>query len=173
MRWIFMGLISFLLGCSYGYPETATPVKGFELERYLGKWYEIARLDHSFERGLTRVTAEYAMRDDGGVKVTNRGFDPEKNEWNQAVGKAYFVGDAGTGHLKVSFFGPFYGSYVVFELEKEGYAYAFVASSSTSYLWFLSRTPTVSDELKERFVAEAKRRGFDTSELIFVDQKQP
>ena len=95
-------------------PERVTPVESFELNRYLGKWYEIARLDHSFERGLERVTAEYSLRDDGGISVVNRGYSIEDDEWKVAEGKAYFVNDKNLGYLKVSFFGPFYGSYVVF-----------------------------------------------------------
>ena len=113
-------LALFLAACT-GMPEGVQPVSDFELDRYLGKWYEIARLDHSFERGLTQVTAEYSLRDDGGVRVVNRGFSADKGEWNEAEGKAYFVESPDLGYLKVSFFGPFYGSYVVFELDKEAY----------------------------------------------------
>ena len=165
-----LGIVFLLLvGCT-GMPDSVTPVNEFNLTRYLGTWYEIARLDHSFERGLEQVTAEYSMREDGGVRVKNRGFSTEKNEWTDAEGKAYFVGDSDKGYLKVSFFGPFYGSYIVFELD-EDYQYAFVSGPDTSYLWFLSRTPTVDEGLMARFVAEAKERGFDTDELIFVEQK--
>lgn len=156
-------------GCT-GLPEGVDPVQGFELDRYLGKWYEIARLDHSFERGLDKVTAEYSLRDDGGVKVINRGYSRTKAKWNEAEGKAYFVRDTGEGYLKVSFFGPFYGSYVVFEVDEENYSYAFVAGPDKSYLWFLSRTPTVSDELMRKFIDKAGGLGFETDELIMVDQ---
>jgi len=152
-------------------PESVTPVKEFELERYLGKWYEIARLDHSFERGMDHVTAEYSLRDDGGVRVKNRGFSSEKNRWNEAEGKAFFVSEKNDGYLKVSFFGPFYGSYVIFELDKTDYQYAFVSGSNTSYLWFLSRTPTVDKELMSQFIEKAKRLGFDTDKLIYVKHK--
>ena len=165
-----LALCAVLLGCSYGTPAKVKPVTGFERSQYLGTWYEIARLDHSFERGLEQVTANYALRDDGGVKVTNRGFDTRKKAWKEAVGKAYFVGQPDTGHLKVSFFGPFYGSYVVFELG-EGYDYAFVSGSNTGYLWLLARTPTISEALKTRFIKEAEKRGFDPQALIFVKQR--
>jgi apolipoprotein D and lipocalin family protein len=158
-----------LSGC-LGKPEGVEPVSGFQLDRYLGKWYEIARLDHSFERGLERVSAEYSMRDDGGVRVINRGYSVENHEWQEAEGKAYFVGDDQTGHLKVSFFGPFYGSYVIFDLDKEDYQNAFIAGNNTSYLWFLSRTPTVSDALKNRFIEQSKALGFDIDALIWVEQ---
>jgi len=159
-----------LTGC-LGMPEGVTPVKDFELNRYLGKWYEIARLDHSFERGLENVTAEYAMRKDGGVSVLNRGYSPEKNKWKEARGKAYFVKNTNEGYLKVSFFGPFYGSYVVFELDKKDYQYAFISGPDTSYLWLLARTPTLPQEVVDRFKQRSKELGFDTSKLIFVKQQ--
>ena len=158
-------------GCT-SLPDGIDPVGGFELDRYLGKWYEIARLDHSFERGLDKVTAEYSIREDGGVKVVNRGYSSKEAKWDEAEGKAYFVRNSDEGYLKVSFFGPFYGSYVIFELDKDNYSYAMVCGPSRSYLWFLSRTPTVSDELARRFVEKAGELGFDTSELIMVDQTQ-
>ena len=145
------------------------PVDGFDINSYLGRWYEIARLDHSFERGLDNVTAEYAMRDDGGLKVVNRGYSRDKSEWKEAEGKAYFVGAEDKGHLKVSFFGPFYGSYVVFELDTANYQYAFVAGYNKSYLWLLARTPQVGDDVIERFKNRARELGFAADELIFVE----
>jgi len=156
-------------GC-VGLPMNIKPVNDFELDRYLGHWYEIARLDHSFEKGLSRVSAEYTMRPDGGVKVVNSGFFSANGEWNDAEGKAYFVDDENTGHLKVSFFGPFYGSYIIFELDHENYQYAFVTSSNKSYLWFLSRTPVVDKQLKDHFIQQIKYLGFDADQLIFVNQ---
>ena len=152
-----------------GTPKGVNPVKEFDLNRYLGKWYEIARLDHSFEKGLDRVTAEYSLRDDGGVKVLNRGFLTTKNKWKDAEGKAYFVRNEDEGYLKVSFFGPFYGSYVIFELDKEKYQYAFVTSSNKSYLWLLSRKPTISKELEKRFLKLSNELEFDIDNLIFVE----
>jgi apolipoprotein D and lipocalin family protein len=165
----FAFILVFLTGC-LGTPEGVRPVGQFELNRYLGKWYEIARLDHSFERGLENVTAEYSLRDDGGVRVINRGFSAKDKEWKQAEGKAYFIRDPNEGYLKVSFFGPFYGSYVVFDLDRENYQYAFVSGPDTSYLWLLSRTPVVSKKLMERFVQRANSLGFDTDKLIYVKQ---
>ena len=158
-----------LAGC-LGMPEGVEPVTGFELDRYLGRWYEIARLDHSFERGLEQVTAEYSLMDDGGVKVVNRGYSPEKDEWQEAEGKAYFVEDEDLGYLKVSFFGSFYGSYVIFELEESGYQYAFISGPDRSYLWLLARTPEVSGEVLERFMERSEALGFDLSELVMVRQ---
>lgn len=159
-----------LLASCTGMPKQVAPVDQFELQRYLGTWYEIARLDHSFERGLTQVSAEYSLRSDGGVKVINRGYSEEKGAWQQAEGKAYFVESSDQGYLKVSFFGPFYGAYVVFELDKAHYQYAFISGPNHNYLWLLSRTPTLSTDIRERFIQAAKARGFNTNELIFVDQ---
>jgi apolipoprotein D and lipocalin family protein len=166
---LLLALPALLAGCM-GMPEGVRPVEGFELGRYLGKWYEIARLDHSFERGLTRVTAEYSLREDGGVRVVNRGYSAQKQEWDEAVGKAYFVEGEDLGYLKVSFFGPFYGAYVVFGLDSEAYQYAFVSGSDTTYLWLLARTPTVSGEVLRQFTERAAALGFDTDALIFVEQ---
>lgn len=152
-------------------PDSVKPVANFELDNYLGKWYEIARLDHSFERGLTQVTAEYNLKSDGGVLVLNRGFSQADNEWQEAEGKAYFVNSNSEGYLKVSFFGPFYGSYVVFELDEKDYQYAFISGPNTDYLWLLARTPSVEPEVIEKFIDMSQERGFDTSSIIFVDHK--
>ncbi|UCD67963.1 MAG: lipocalin family protein [Betaproteobacteria bacterium] len=160
-----------LLTACTGIPSGVEPVQEFELNKYLGKWYEIARLDHRFERGLDKITAEYTLRDDGGVRVINKGYKTNAGEWNEIEGKAYFVGPENEGHLKVSFFGPLYSSYVVFELDKEDYQYAFVSGNNTSYLWLLSRTPEVSDQLLARFKTRAKELGFDTDALIYVRQE--
>ena len=171
-RWliIFVGLY-LLPGCT-GVPDGVKPVKGFQLERYLGRWYEIARLDHSFERGMSSVSATYSMRKDGGVRVLNRGFKNDLKQWSEAEGKAYFVEGSDTGHLKVSFFGPFYGSYVIFELDSQNYEYAFVSGMNTDYLWLLSRTPQVSDELLDVFKTTAESYGFNIENLIMVQQPE-
>ena len=171
MKKLLLGVASLFLSGCLGMPESVTPVKEFELDRYLGKWYEIARLDHPFERGLEQVTAEYSLREGGGVLVKNRGFSMEKNKWSETEGKAFFVGKSSEGYLKVSFFGPFYGSYVVFELDKDNYQYAFVSGPNTSYLWLLSRTPTVEADLLSQFIEKAKNLGFETDKLIYVKQK--
>jgi apolipoprotein D and lipocalin family protein len=157
-----------LVGCM-GMPETVTPVQNFELDQFLGKWYEVARLDHSFERGLSEVTAEYSLKDDGSVKVLNRGYKREDNKWKSAIGKAGFAESADQGYLKVSFFGPFYSSYVVFDLDAD-YQHAFVSGANTNYLWLLSRTPEISPALKQQFLSMAKARGFDTNAVIWVEQ---
>lgn len=162
-----MILVLFLAGC-VGIPENVKPIENFKLDKYLGKWYEIARLDHSFERGLNRVTADYSLRDDGGVRVLNRGYSQKENAWKEAEGKAYFVKGSDQGHLKVSFFGPFYGSYIVFELDHENYQYALVCGPKKSYLWILARSPEMKQDRKDSLIAKAAQSGFDTSKLIFV-----
>jgi len=169
MRKLSIILVLFLSGC-VGIPTNVKPIDNFKLEKYLGKWYEIARLDHSFERGLTRVTAEYSLRDDGGVRVLNRGFSAKENRWKEAEGKAYFVRGSDEGYLKVSFFGPFYGSYIVFGLDHENYQYSLVCGPDNSYLWILARAPELDQEIKNRLLEKAGASGFDISKLIFVNQ---
>ena len=161
-------LILALLSSCTGAPEGVSVVTGFELDRYLGAWYEIARLDHRFERGLSAVTANYSLRDDGGVHVVNRGFSDESGEWDEAIGKAYFVGDSDVGQLKVSFFGPFYGGYNIIELDKSGYRYSLVAGPDRDYLWILSRTPQMDPDILRSLVNKARELGFATDELLFV-----
>ncbi|MEX1200186.1 MAG: lipocalin family protein [Methylophaga sp.] len=159
----------FLTACTSA-PQGIIAVENFDVERYTGKWYEIARLDHGFERGLTQVTAEYSLRDDGGINVINRGYDTEDDAWQTAEGKAYFVEDADTGHLKVSFFGPFYGAYVIFELDQAAYQYAYIVGPNRDYLWLLARQPSLSNAQKQDFVASAQAYGFATEQLIWLDE---
>ncbi len=155
-----------LSGCT-GMPEGVEPVTDFDKSRYLGTWHEIARLDHSFERGLVDVTAEYSLRDDGAVRVINSGTDSETGEYKVAEGHAKFVGDEGTAHLKVSFFGPFYGSYIVFELDPD-YRYAFVAGYNTDYLWLLARDTDISDDTRQSFTDRAQALGFAVDDLVWL-----
>jgi len=161
-------LLLLLLSSCTSVPEGITPVNGFEINNYLGKWYEIARFDHSFERGMSNVTATYTLREDGGIDVINKGFIDAKGEWKSADGKAYFVGDEKTGHLKVSFFGPFYASYVIFKLDKNNYSYSLVTGPDREYLWILAREPELSKETYNLLVAYAAEQGFDVSKLIPV-----
>lgn len=163
-------LLLFLGGC-VSLPEGIVPVKEFDLERYLGTWYEIARLDHSFERGLSHVTAEYSRREDGGVKVVNRGYSAARGG-EEAVGRAYFVNSSKVGQLKVSFFGPFYGGYNIFALDHEDYQWALVCGPSRDYLWILGRTPKLAPELVSSLVKKAEKQGFLTNELIWVEQSE-
>lgn len=166
-------LLALLTGCAVNPPEGVRPVEGFDVSRYLGTWHEIARLDHRFERGLVAVTATYERRDDGTLKVVNRGFDPAKCAWREAEGRAKFTGPADVGQLKVSFFGPFYGGYTIFALDHREYRWAAVSGPNRDYLWFLARDAAISDELRGRLVAEARALGFATDRLIWVPQETP
>jgi apolipoprotein D and lipocalin family protein len=150
-------------------PAGLSPVRGFTPQRYLGTWYEIARLDHSFERGLTRVRASYSLRDDGGLAVLNEGWNAKAGAWQSARGRAYFVDAPDVGFLKVSFFGPFYGSYVVFALDPD-YRWALVSGPTRSYLWILCRDPHPSAATVDTLIARARAAGFDTDKLIRVAQ---
>jgi apolipoprotein D and lipocalin family protein len=166
MKKILILFVLLATGC-VSIPDNITPVTSFQIERYLGKWYEIARLDHRFERGLTQISADYSMRQDGGLKVLNRGYSNEKQEWSEAEGRGYFVQSPNEAYLKVSFFGPFFGSYIVFELDTVNYQYALISGPDKSYFWLLARTPTIDDNLKKKLIAKAAALGFDTTKLIF------
>jgi apolipoprotein D and lipocalin family protein len=169
LKKFLFGLLVFIPGCT-GLPDNVTVIKNFDVNRYLGTWYEIARFDHSFEKGLEKVTANYSLRNDGGIKVVNKGFDSEKNKWKDAEGKAYFLDNPNIGRLKVSFFGPFYASYNIIALDENNYSYSMVCGPNKSYLWILSRTPQLNDSIKSSLLNKAKALGFDIGKLIFVKQ---
>ena len=157
-----------LAGC-VGIPKGTEAVQPFELKPYLGRWYEIARLDHWFENGLDCVTATYTKRDDGGVRVANRGVDLKKGEPSEAIGKAYFTHGADTARFKVSFFGPFYAGYNVLALSDD-YTTAIIGGSDRGYLWILAREPDLSQTRQRRLVAQATDMGFPTNKLVFPEQ---
>jgi apolipoprotein D and lipocalin family protein len=167
-------LFTLVLSACTSAPQGVQPVSGFDAQRYLGRWYEVARLDHSFERGLSDVTAEYAWREDGGVAVLNRGFHEANGAWDEAQGKAYFIGEPTTGSLKVSFFGPFYGGYHIMALDESApdYRYALVSGPNLNYLWVLSRTPTLPQATLDELLVLAGEVGFPMDELILVDQSR-
>ncbi|WP_299235211.1 lipocalin family protein [uncultured Halomonas sp.] len=165
-----LGTALLLAGCT-GLPKGTEPVTDFELDRYLGQWYEIARLDHSFERGMECVTADYSLRDDGGVRVLNRGVKLDDGEIELAEGRAYFIGDENVGRLKVSFFGPFYGGYNVLALDDD-YRWSLVAGPDRDYLWILARTPSLDEATRQELVTEARGLDFPVEELIWVEQGQ-
>ena len=170
--WLFTLL---LLSACTGVPEGITTIKSFDANQYLGTWYEIARLDHSFEKDLEKVTATYSLREDGGIKVINKGFNVKTQTWKEAEGKAYFIEPANTdktntGQLKVSFFGPFYGAYNIIELDQPYYNYVMLCGPDKSYFWILSRTPQLAYPIKQHLLAKAKTLGFATEKLIFPTQ---
>lgn len=165
---LVVGLSLVLGACSTAPPQGVTVVSPFDLNRYLGTWVEVARLDHSFERGLSRVSATYRLNADGSVNVLNRGYNAGKGQWSEAVGRALFTGDANTASLKVSFFGPFYGGYHVIALDPD-YRWAMVIGPDPSYLWILAREPQLPTGVRERLLAQAARVGVNTADLIWVD----
>jgi apolipoprotein D and lipocalin family protein len=157
-------------GCAVTVPRNVQPVANFDVQRYAGTWYELARIDHRFEKGLIDTSAQYSLNPDGTVKVLNRGFYPEKKEWKEAVGKAQFLGDPRTAALKVSFFGPFYGGYNVVRLS-EDYRTALVVGDSLDYFWLLSRDKSIPDAQRQALLAEAARLGVDLNKVIEVPQR--
>lgn len=164
---MFGVLAVMLLGCT-SVPSGVQPVGEFELERYLGTWYEIARLDHRFERGLSNISATYTRRSDGGIDVRNRGLDDASGQWREALGRGYFLGDARTASLKVTFFWPFYGGYHLLALDHDAYRYALVSGPSRDYLWILARERQLAPDVLSGLVATARTAGFNTDALIYV-----
>ena len=165
----FVGL--FLLNsCSAGIPAGANAIQNFDSEKYLGQWYEIARYDYRFEKNMDQVTATYSKNQDGTIKVENRGYDYVKKEWKQSTGEAKFVNAEQEARLKVSFFKPFWASYNVIDLDDD-YQYALVAGKNLDYMWILSRKKSIPENIKTRFLDKAKSVGYDTTKLIWVDQK--
>ena len=149
-------------------PDGVKAVTPFNKEKYLGKWYEIARMDFRFERNLNNTTANYSVNSDGSIKVDNRGFNYKTMKWKQAIGRAKFVGNPDVAMLKVSFFRPFYSGYNVIALDSE-YKYALVAGKNLSYLWILSRETTIPEDVKQNYLKIAEKLGFKTSSLIWVE----
>lgn len=166
------GLI--LAGCTGGPPGGLTVVENFDITRYEGRWYEIARLDHRFERGLNDVTAVYTLQDDNTVRVVNRGYSDTEQDWEEAVGRARFVDEPTVGALKVSFFGPFYGAYNVVALDHQAYQWALVTGPNHNYLWILAREPVLAEATLQRLITMAAQAGFETDNLITVSHtRQP
>ena len=157
----------FVMNSCSSIPKGALVIQDFDQEKYLGNWYEIARMDFVFQKNLSNTTAEYSLNEDGTIKVVNRGFNYIKNEYVAATGKVKFAGDSNEGKLKVSFFGPFYSGYNIIALDSD-YKYALVAGKSLKYLWLLSREKTMPQDVKEEYLKKAKDLGYNTSELIWV-----
>lgn len=152
-------------------PKGVVAVQPFVKENYLGKWYEIARIDFKYEKDLNNTTAEYSLNTDGTIKVVNKGYNTKKEKWQEAVGKAKFVGDDNLAMLKVSFFGPFYSGYNVIALDAD-YNHALIAGESHKYLWILSREPSIPDEVKQKYLKVAQDFGYNTSDLLWVEHSQ-
>ena len=161
-----------LTGCT-GVPKGLTPVGAFDAKRYEGEWFEVMRLDHRFERGLSNVTASYSIRSDGSVSVLNKGFDTRRCRWRSIEGTARFLQDPQTASLAVSFFGPFAGGYHVIELDRAHYRWAVVSGPTRGYLWILAREPRLEPAVLSQLSARLHSLGFATEELIRVEHGEP
>ncbi len=173
MKTLFLALLITISGCSTAPPDGVKSVSPFDVNRYLGQWYEIARLDHSFERGLSEVSATYTLQADGSLEVLNKGYDAKRDKWKSATGRAVFTGPQNQGSLKVSFFGPFYGGYHVIALDQMGYQWAMISGPDKDYLWILARSKTIGPGLGEALIKQATDLGFATQNLIWVEHRQP
>ena len=160
-----------LFSCST-IPKGAYAITSFDKEKYLGKWYEIARFDFRFEKDLNNTTATYSLNNDGTIRVVNKGYNTKKDVWKEATGKAKFVGDEKVAMLKVSFFGPFYAGYNVIAIDPD-YKYALIAGKNLDYLWILSRSTTIPDDIKNSFLQKAQAIGYNISNLIWVEHNKP
>ncbi len=164
---VIVGFVMLVLSGCGDSTRDLKAVDNFNLNKYAGKWYEIARLDNRFERDLIGVTAFYKLGENGEIEVINRGFNETNNTRQVARGTARFVGKPDVGYLEVSFFWLFYSGYKILELDKE-YEYALVTSDTFDYLWILARDPIISDEIYQSLVDKAQKLGFNTSELIKI-----
>lgn len=163
------GAVMFAFFSRVSIPKGAKAVSPFNKKKYLGNWYEIARMDFKYERGLEQVTASYSLKDNDTIRVDNKGYNANKKEWKESVGKAKLIGDGTQARLKVSFFGPFYGGYNIIALDDE-YRYAMVAGNNLSYLWLLSRETTMPDNIKDKYLRQAASLGYDISKLVWTKQ---
>lgn len=163
--------LAFVLNACKTIPKGVVAIKPFDKDKYLGKWYEIGRLDFRFEKNMNNTTAEYSVNEDGSIKVVNRGYNYEKKKIEEAIGKAKFVGSSDEAKLKVSFFGPFYAGYNVIAIDSD-YKYALVAGKSFKYLWILSRKTTMPEKVKQAYLKKAESLGYDISKLVWVEHRK-
>ncbi|MFA6769817.1 MAG: lipocalin family protein [Bacteroidales bacterium] len=163
-------IMATLFSCST-IPKGVVAITPFESERYLGKWYEIARIDFKYEKDLNNVTAHYSLNEDGTIKVDNRGFNTVTKEWSQAIGKAKFAKDENIAMLKVSFFGPFYSGYNVIAIDPD-YRYALIGGSKFKYLWILSREADIPKEVEDIYLKMAKEAGYHVQDLLWIEHSK-
>jgi apolipoprotein D and lipocalin family protein len=162
------GIVLSLSSC-VSIPKGAKAVRFFNKDKYLGKWYEIARMDFKFEKNLQQVTANYALTEDKSIRVDNKGFNVKEHKWKESIGKAKIIGNGSEGRLKVSFFGPFYSGYNVIAVDEE-YRYALIAGNNLKYLWLLSREKTMPEAIKNKYLEQAKALGYDIMQLVWTKQ---
>ena len=167
LLFMLFGILGFLWSCNK--EENLVVVENFEVDKYIGKWYEIARFDSRFEKDLNQTTAEYSLGENGKIIVVNKGYNFKKNKWESVQGKAKFAQTKNLGDLKVSFFGPFYAPYKILQLDNN-YQYALVTSGK-DYLWILSREKTIPDNIKNQYLNYAKLLGYTIQNLTWVDHK--
>lgn len=170
-KWGVMPLVALFAGCT-STPHGFDAVSPFDKEKYLGKWYEIARTDNRFQRGLTNAFAIYTLNVDGSIKVVNHAYNRKKQQWKSIVGKAKFVQSVDVGRLKVSFFGPFYGGYNVVAID-EAYENVLVLGDSPKYMWILSRHKTIPNQIKTSYLKKAEELGVHINQLIWAKHDQP
>ncbi|MBF4516175.1 lipocalin family protein [Flavobacterium sp. ANB] len=163
--------IALYSSCGSTIPKKANAVNSFDKAKYLGKWFEIARLDFKYEKGLNNVTANYTANDDGTIKVDNKGYNVKKDKWEESIGKAKFVKKDNVGMLKVSFFGPFYSGYNVIAVDKD-YKYALVVGENLKYMWILSRETTIPESIKAEYLIKAQEIGYNISDLVWVEHNK-
>lgn len=168
-RLIYVSIVGMtLIACHTARPSGIKVVNDFDIQRFQGTWYEIARLNHAFEKGLTDVSAIYEQQSDGPINVINQGYDPLQKKWYTAHGTALFLDRPTIGALKISFFWPFYGGYYVVALDKQHYQWAMIAGPTHRYLWILSRERTLAAAITTQLVNQARLLNFPTEQLIFV-----
>lgn len=161
--------LSLTLSSCVSIPKGVKAVSPFQKDKYLGKWFEIARFDFKFEKGLDHVTATYSMNNDNSIHVDNKGYSLKEQKWKESIGKAKLTGNGIEGRLKVSFFGPFYAGYNVIAIDPD-YRYALVAGNNLNYLWILSREKNMPEDIKNNYLAKAKSLGYDIQKLVWTKQ---
>jgi apolipoprotein D and lipocalin family protein len=163
--------LGYLMFGKQGIPDGVTAVTPFDLKRFEGTWYEIARLDHGFEKNMSHVSFTYTLKEDGDFKVENKSLDDKNGRWLLSEGKGSLIGEPQVGRLKVSYFGPFYGSFNIIALDEKNYAWAMATGPSTRYLWILSRKKTLEDPIIQDLIRKAIGMGYKLDKMIHVDQK--
>ena len=169
----FIASTSYLMFGKLGIPEGLTAVKPFDINKFSGTWYEVARLDHGFEKGLSHVTAQYTVGPEGkGIKVLNKAFNAKSGHWESSMAKVAFIDQPDEGRLKVSFFGPFYGSYNIIDLDQKDYSYAMVTGPGKQFFWILSRKPSLDNKVMQGLIQKAIGMGFKLEKIVYVDQRE-
>ena len=165
---LIISSVLFILGCSDKVQNLKT-VKSIDINKYLGKWYEIARYQHSFEKDCKNVTATYTLKEDGTIKVVNQCTNMKNNKTKKAIGSAYNI-DETNSKLKVSFFWPFYGNYWILDIDKN-YSYSIIGEPSRTYFWILSREKHLDENIKQDILNKLSSYGYSEKLLIWTVQE--